>query len=593
MNSTSSAPSPSPAEEDEVTVIGWSGITATLIAACAQTTVFYIFFLVQRSREKKKNSYSLYEPRQHLFSHRSPAPFANSWILDAWRVDKDTLRKNVGLDSYMFLRFLRLGARISFMGVLCSVILVPVYATGLRRGDDTIQFNQITLARVLEGSDRIWGTVILWWLFIGFILKEFWNEWMEYQDNRREFLAKGDPDGNTDMRYALLVEKIPQSEQSDEALASHFEDIFPNQVRQATVFRETAELQKKIAERQVAIENVEKAEAFIMAKPEKARPQVKIGSKLPCKGQKVDAIDHNVAEYERLNNEVDEMRKGATDVENTVEQPGDADQSGFKACSTGVVTFTSLRAKESALAGHYKNMVLFPAADPENSILWQNVTVPYTKQQIHQLIAAGLWTAGVLFWAIPVAVVVAIGNLDSILRTFGLKGMDTSSPAYGIISGLLPVIALAVLMAVLYMAIVAAGEKFIKFKSVPEVDAYTLHWHMLFQFANLWLILIGGSLFGQLTALVDDPTGIVNVIASSLPKSSVFFANMLIVKVWFFERALLRPWENFVFHWSLNLSLCSFRDLEILDSNFPCCQRMGWPLSWTFWHPKPSELSVC
>jgi len=519
-------------EEEEVPVIiGWSGITATLVAAMTQTAFFYIFFVVLRWREKRKNSYSLYEPRQHLFSHRSPAPFADSWIMDAWRVDEETLRKNVGLDSYMFLRFLRLGARISLFGVVCSFILLPVYATGEERGDATIQFNRLTLARVKQGSDRLWGTVLLWWVFIAFILKEFWNEWKEYQDNRREFLAKGDPDGNLDMRYALLVENIPESQQSDEALASHFEAIFPNQVRQATVFCETEALRKKIAERQVAIENVEKAEAFIMAKPEKPRPQVKIGSKLPCKGQKVDSIDHNVSEYERLNKEIDEMRtKGAIDAE----QPNDtADQTGddaLKTCGTGVVTFTSLSAKESAMAGHYKDVKVFAVADPDKSILWENVTVPYTKQRIFHLIASALWTAGILFWAIPVAFVVAIANLDSILQALGLKQIDSTSAAYGIISGLLPVIALAVLMAVLYMAIVAAGQKFIKLKSAPEVDAYVLYWHMLFQFANLWLILIGGSFFNQVDGIVNDPASIVNIIATALPGASVFFANMLIVK---------------------------------------------------------------
>ncbi|CAJ1956837.1 unnamed protein product [Cylindrotheca closterium] len=534
----SEAPSTAPSFEGEVesTIVGWSGITATLIAALAQTTAFYIFFMFQRSREKAKSSYSLYEPRQFNFSHRSPSPFADNWMLEAWKVDKETLRRSVGLDSYMYLRFLRLGARISGMGVLASIILLPVYATGLERGDDTVQFNQLTLARVLQGSDRIWGTVLLWWIFIAFILNEFWKEWMEYQDNRRDFLAKGDPDGSLDMRYALLVEELPASKQSDEALAAHFEAIFPNKVRQATVLRELTPLEQKIAERQVAIENVEKAEAFIMARPEKPRPTMKINSKVPCMGETVDKIDHNVAEYERLNKEIDQMRKSSEIVddaillENAVERSGSEGQGLFKASTTGVITFTSLSAKESAMAGHYKGLKVFAVADPEHSILWQNATVPYSKQRIFELVASALWTVGILFWAVPVTLVVAIANLDSIFKTLGLRSIDSTSAAYGIIAGLLPVIALAVLMAVLYMSIVAAGQKFIKFKSAPEVDAYTFHWHMLFQFANLWLILIGGSFFNQVDAILADPTSIVGIIAGALPGASVFFANMLIVK---------------------------------------------------------------
>ena len=53
---------------------------------------------------------------------------------------------------------------------------------------------------------------------------------------------------------------------------------------------------------------------------------------------------------------------------------------------------------------------------------------------------------------------------------------------------------------------------------------------MMFQFANLWLILIGGSLFGQINTIIENPEfrPILETIAKAVPKSSVFFVNVIL-----------------------------------------------------------------
>eukprot|EP00980_Cylindrotheca_fusiformis_P025798 scaffold14624_cov100-Cylindrotheca_fusiformis.AAC.6 len=527
----------------EETIVSWSSITATLIVSIAQTVAFYLFFLYQRAQEKKKNSFSLYEPRQFTRKHRSAEPFGNNWIAEAWSVPQEVVRISVGLDTYMYLRFLRLGARISAIGIFFSIVQIPVYATGNGRGDSTIEFNQLTLARVDPGSTRLWVTVFYWWFFIYFVLLEFWNEWKTFVGNRRRFLAFGDPDGTNDSRYAIRVEQLSEAQQSDRALTSYFEELSPLEVRQAYVFLEIEALEKAIAERQEAIVQVEKAIAFTKAKPNKPAPQSKVGSKVPCLGKKVDTIEHYSEEITRLNTEIDAMRDKIISEKNISEKWSVDDTSIREApthdcyCSSsqlspstsGTVIFTTLHAKQSAMEASYKDIKVLPADDPI-SILWENVAVPLKRQRLTQVLAACFWTVGILFWAIPVAFTVAIANLDSILKSLSLPQIDTDTAIYGIISGLLPVIFLAILMAVLYMAIVAAGNKFIRYKSAPEVDAYTFFWHMLFQFANLWLILFGGSFFNQVDVIIEDPTALVDIIAKALPGASVFFVNMIIVK---------------------------------------------------------------
>lgn len=356
-----------------------------------------------------------------------------------------------------------------------------------------------------------------------------------FSKNRYDFLANGDPDTPKDFRYAIRVEQLPPKLRSSVALAEYFERIFPKKVRQATVYLDVSELQKLVQERQIAIETVEKAIAFTKFKPEKGTPQTKIGGL--CGGEKVDTIPHFSNEIERLNKEIDSMRQSVLSNQMMPEEGADTgkEAAGNNSVSaTGVVTFTSLRAKQAAIQcemnGKKDCITVFPAADPKG-ILWNNVTVPLGRQQILALQASCLWIAGILFWAVPVSFVTSIANLSSILESVGVDNVNTDKFWYGLVSGLLPVIALAILMAVLYMAIVAAGTHWIRFKSSPEVDAYTFKWHQLFQFANLWLILMSGSLFNQLDAFLEssDLREVLELIVSAVPGASIFFVNIMLV----------------------------------------------------------------
>jgi hypothetical protein len=516
-----------PAEE---VVTGWSGVWVTALVTGIQGSLFYWFFAYQRRKESTKSEqtkYNLYEPRQHTRRHRSPAPFEESWWRAAWAVtDEETLRC-IGLDSYMFLRLFRLGARMTALGTALSIILIPVYATGEARGDATEKFNLLTLARVEADSPRIWAALIAWWIFVAFILRDFWMEWKLYALNRYAFLAHGDVDMPKDYRYAVKVEQVPEGMRSDDALHSYFERLFPSKVQQATAFLQTGNLQKLLDERKDTICKLESAVAFTEANPVKPRPIVKVDAKMGCcGGTKVDAIEHYQQETERLNKDIDGQRTIYMNDAGT-------EKGGYvKPTTVAFVTFTSLRAKQAAiqceLTGNPDSMVVSAASDPK-AIVWKNITVPLPVQKLAQLQSGVIFTVGILFWALPVSFVTSIANLNSILEAIGLDQADPSVFWYGLVSGLLPVIALAILMAVLYMTIVSVATSFVRFKSMADIDSYSLYWHQLYQFANLWLILIGGSAFNQIDALINDISSIVDIVATALPGASVFFVNMILV----------------------------------------------------------------
>ena len=572
----------------------WASIIVTILITVIESVVFFAFFLVQRNKDMKASKYELFEPRQFTRAHRSPPPFDGgtgvfAWAKAAYHVSDEECLASVGLDTFMFLRFLRLASRMAFFGVILSFILIPVYTTGEARGLDTESFNKLTLARVGSNSSRLWATLLCEFLFVAFILRSFWTEWELYAKHRYTFLAYGDVDTPDEFRYACIVENVPHHLRSVSTLRNYFEKLFPQQVQQVSVCLITTKLDNLVNERHTKIIQLEKAVAFTHAKPLKPLPTMKSGT--GCCGKKVESIPFLTIEIDRLNKEIDSERQALYSSTNTDEQVkieqvcdledehmkpvesfdastpveiglsaaggiivGDSDMTILKAkkndellcedseedgivtdgqpSTTAFVTFTSLRTKQAAIqveiSGKKDKVDIFPAPEA-SSIIWPNVTTNLSQQQLSQMIASCLWIVGVLFWAVPVSIVVSIANLNGILQTLGLDQADPGSFWYGLISGLLPVIALQILMIVLYMAIVACAKRFVRIKSVPEVDVYAFYWHQLFQFANLWLILIGGSAFNQMKSIIDKPSTILDVIAKAIPATSVFFVNMILL----------------------------------------------------------------
>jgi Late exocytosis, associated with Golgi transport/Cytosolic domain of 10TM putative phosphate transporter len=366
---------------DQAVVVAWTGIWVTIVVSLLQFAIFYSFFRYQSSKDRARyeetgdpHALDLYEPRQHYRAHRSPPPFVGSSrgvggggatsvasiVRDAVAVsDEETLRC-VGLDAYMFLRILRLGARICAFGTALSAILLPVYATGTNAGNATEQFNLLTLAKVAQGTSwRIYVTALVWWIFVAAVLREFYSEWVLYAKNRADYLARGDPDAPVPTRYTILVEMVPEN--TDRHLKEYFGKLFPDKVLQTCACWKTSDLEQLIQDRQGNILKLEKATALSHAKPKKARPLIKVN------GSKVDAMDHYQSEIDRLNGAIDAMRSqvasnahiapaASSETENVSDEESvEIPMAENKTIdlrvqtSTAFVTFSSLRAKQAAI----------------------------------------------------------------------------------------------------------------------------------------------------------------------------------------------------------------------------------------------------
>jgi chaperonin cofactor prefoldin len=436
------------------------------------------------------------------------------------------------------------------------------------------------MANLEDDSIQLWAPLIVWYGFVGLVLYLFWQEWKAYLPLRQSFLANGDIDTSPEYRYTLQVEQIPPSKRSAAKLFAYFSKLFPGSVVKANICLSIDELEKTISKIKKARDAYEQADASMHGKQNAPRPQTKVGGFLIFGGKKVDALSHFDKVMEELKIEAERQREemvvfcerlGNQDLL-TLESTAKSNRSmsplsffgkGKKlydddeifatkwkniASSTGFLTLNSLASKQEAiqceLTGRPMLLKAYPAPELKD-VIWNNVTTSMVMQNCKRLIANTFWTLGILFWAIPVSFTQILANLDGLReKAPWLWIPEKGTPLYGFLVGYLPVIFFLILMFLVPLLIALSAEKFIKMKSLSSVDLYLFRWHFGFQIANLWLILIGGSIFNQLSSLIDSPKGAIKVIASAVPSASQFFLNILIVNTFaglFMEISQLVP----------------------------------------------------
>lgn len=68
-------------------------------------------------------------------------------------------------------------------------------------------------------------------------------------------------------------------------------------------------------------------------------------------------------------------------------------------------------------------------------------------------------------------------------------------------------------------------------KSEAEVELYVFKWHFGFRVANLWLIIIGGSIINKLDPFLEEPESIIDLLGVSVPGKSQVHTNCRVM-IW-------------------------------------------------------------
>ena len=148
----------------------------------------------------------IYSPRQLLLDVMFPlGKLPNSffaWIIPAFMASDDDVFYYAGIDALVYMRFLRLGVKISLVMMPYGIaVLLPLnyFGQGALHGLD-----RIAMSNVAPGSSKFWAHVISAWFYTVIICYLLYEEWKIYIIYRQEYLTNG-----RGHQYTVLIRDIP------------------------------------------------------------------------------------------------------------------------------------------------------------------------------------------------------------------------------------------------------------------------------------------------------------------------------------------------------------------------------------------------
>ncbi|HEY2594982.1 MAG TPA: hypothetical protein VGK33_13890, partial [Chloroflexota bacterium] len=392
------------------------------------------------------------------------------WVSAFFAVPDTAVLQHQSLDAYFFLRLLKMSVVTCLVG--CAItwpILVPIYATG---GGNGQQLDAITFGNIGDGKQawRLYAPAVCAWLLFGFILVMITRESVYYVNLRQAYLMNPGYAAKLTSRTVLYV-SVPDEYLNEERLR---ETLGPHAIR-FWFPADAKELDKMVAERDKVAALLEGAETTLIraangerikqlaaggaepaadveagAEPasadrwitKKMRPTHRLK---PVVGKQVDSIEWSREEIARLTPLID--------AEQAKHRAGDA-----KRYPAVFVEFDSLLEAQSAFQSltHHQPLRMAPRYTGIHplDVIWGNLKISGWERFIRQTLTISAVVVTVIYWSVPVAFVGTISNINYWIGPDGKTpwlGFLHKVPIviFGVITGPLPAVLLAVLMSLL------------------------------------------------------------------------------------------------------------------------------------------------
>ncbi|OAQ95343.1 hypothetical protein VFPFJ_01453 [Purpureocillium lilacinum] len=529
----------------------------TLVPVLVISAIYIIIFLIFRRSQRR-----FYAPRTYLGSlrenERSPELGTGwfSWFGTFWKLPDAHALTHQGLDAYLFLRYLRVACIITLFSMAVTwPILFPVNATGHNGQTQLEVLSYSNINPDTEGS-RYFAHALVAWVVYGFVMYMIMRECIFYINLRQAYLLTPHYSNRISSRTVLFT-SVP-----DEYLnEAKIREMFNNSVRHVWIAGQTKDLDKLVEERDKVAMKLEGAEVKLLklvnkarvaaAKkggappatnnghsedapadteagsiaarwiPDKKRPSHRLGP-LGLVGKKVDTIDWARAELQRTVPETEKMQ-------------ADWAAGDFKKANAVFVEFMNQADAQAAyqVLTHHQALHMTPkvvGVKPEE-VVWKSLSIPWWQLVIRRYAVYAFIAVLIIFWAIPVAIVGLIAQVNTLKQLPGLTWLDSiPKPILGVVSGLLPSVALSILMS--YVPIIMrACAKLAGTPTLSRVELFTQNAYFVFQVVQVFLI---RSLFDAastaLVKIVNDPSSVFTTLGQTIPTSSNFYISYFMLQ---------------------------------------------------------------
>ncbi|KAI2714964.1 hypothetical protein CBS147354_7213 [Penicillium roqueforti] len=532
-----------------------SGLLTTLIPALVSFVVMVLLFIILRKSNRR-----MYMPRTYIgylrpWQRTPDSPTGSwNWIKAMYQLPDTYVLQHHSMDAYLMLRFLKLCSVMLFVGCCITFpILWPVNATG---GGGKIQLNLLSISNIDETQyGRYYAHCFLAWIYVSFIFFMITREHLFYINLRQAYLFSPANASRISSRTVLFT-AVTQDLLNKEKLRTMFGR---DKVKNVWIATDTKELEEKVKDRDAAAMKLEGAETKLIVLANKTRskalkkkgsaenPETDIGDgqfddesgsvaarwveakKRPTHrltmliGKKVDTINWARSEIERLSPEIEELqaqhRAGETKLVSSVfvefYHQSDA-QSSFQSVAHSLPLHMSPR---------------YIGLDP-TQVIWSNLRIKWWERLGRYAATMSFVCAMIIFWAIPTAVVGAISNIDSLTKIVPFLKFIDSVPSWikGVITGLLPTVMMAVLLA-LVPIILRLMAKFGGAPSLPAVELTVQNWFFAFQVVQVFLVVtVASSATSVVSSIIDKPSSAASLLAQKIPTASNFYISYIILQ---------------------------------------------------------------
>ncbi|KAB2581261.1 protein of unknown function DUF221 [Lasiodiplodia theobromae] len=536
----------------ETEAVSASRLLSTLAPVAVYAVIWLVLFLILR-RVFVRN----YQARSVLNtlkeSERSPQlpPGLFSWIAAFVKIPDSYVLTHHSLDGFLFLRLLKMAVISCFVGAaICIPVLFPVNITG---GGKQEQLDILNLSNVSGTYWRYFAHAGCAYLFFGFIMFMITRESIFYINLRQAFLMSPLYAKRLSSRTVLFT-AVPEYYLHE----SRMRDLLGDHVKRVWLPTDTSELEEKVQERDSIAMKLEGAETKLCklvnaaklkadktgnAREEelteingqgstesgsvaarwiraKDRPTHRLK---PLIGKKVDTIDWSRTQLAKL---IPEIEK-----EQAKHRAADA-----KKISSVFVEFDSISEAQAAFQSltHHQALHMAPRyiGITPTEVIWSNLRIKWWERVMRVLATTAFVTALVVFWSIPVAFVGAISNVQNLTCIIPALSFinDIPSAVKGVVTGLLPVILLAVLMSLLPIIL----RMMAKLSGDPTRSAVELtvqNYYFAFQVVQVFLVAtLGSAAASAVGDIIENPTGIPSKLATTIPTASGFYLSYFVLQ---------------------------------------------------------------
>lgn len=523
-----------------------SQLLSALIPNLVVFAVFLVAFLAIRKKQPR-----VYEPRSSVetlpkdLQTEPTSQGVYQWLVSIVKKPHSWMVLKTGPDGYFYLRYVAMVTILCVFGIcLCWPILFPINITD---GQGREGLDMLTMGNVLN-TTRYIAHALVSWVFFGAVIFAIYHEVVYYTTFRHALQTTPLYDSLISSRTLLLTD-LPKLALEEAELRL----LFPAALN-VWYTRDYKKLTKKVEEREKLAGKYESALNKVINKAVKIRnkaikknepvPQpeddlnkyLKDGKKRPTHrtkfliGKKVDTLDYSPDKLGDLNREIkqEQAQYGLAAQTNSVflEFPTQLDaQKAYQ-----LIPFN----KEIKRVGRYIGLA-------PDDIIWPNLSCNKHVRNLKKVGASTILTLTIIFWCIPVAVVGAISNINLLIEKLPWLGFLNNLPEklMGIVTALLPTIALAILMSLLPPFIKKMG-KISGCITVIEVERYCQQWYYAFQVVNSFVVVTLASLAASVVSqVINDPSLGTTLVSSKIPLASNFYIAYVILYGLLFSSGML------------------------------------------------------